>query len=181
MRVRAFGRVVRPVRELRGAHPSMLQSAPAELNRADPERRYTAPVSDHSGNVRTPAHGLQIRDDVIACPLTHSNKSRGKERAHADTSSYRTRSRARPARSGTTVSHPAAAAAERAGRPERAARDVARRRSRPGRLLHGGNARRNGALRRASRRVMPLDSKYASAAAAFRAGRLEPVALPPVG
>ena len=28
---------------------------------------------------------------------------------------------------------------------------------------------------------MPLDSKYASAAAAFRAGRLEPVALPPVG
>ncbi|KVA20530.1 Osa protein [Burkholderia cepacia] len=31
------------------------------------------------------------------------------------------------------------------------------------------------------RRVMPLDSKYASAAAAFRAGRLEPVALPPVG
>ena len=75
----------------------------------------------------------------------------------------------------------------------------------PGRLLHGGNARR-GALRRASRRskvlwpvarhgpafpqlnsqdcvprrIMPLDSKYASAAAAFRAG-LEPVALPPVG
>ncbi|KML54764.1 Osa protein [Burkholderia cepacia] len=31
------------------------------------------------------------------------------------------------------------------------------------------------------RRIMPLDSKYASAAAAFRAGRLEPVELPPVG
>lgn len=32
-----------------------------------------------------------------------------------------------------------------------------------------------------SRRAMPLDSKYATADAAFRAGRLEPVTLPSVG
>lgn len=69
-------------------------------------------------------------------------KSREQERAHADASSDRIRSRARLARRRATVPHPAARAGVRAGRPERATRDRVRACSRTGRLLSRRIARR---------------------------------------
>jgi len=53
--------VVRLARGLRSAYPSILQPAPAELIRAAPERRYTAPVPDHTGSIRTPGPRIANR------------------------------------------------------------------------------------------------------------------------